>query len=163
MTEEIDISEFKKADVLAVLYNSAKPVGLGFMHYNSKPMTREDAQKIIDQGITNFDYLHGRIMKIDISGDKIDPSCYDADNDQEGLALSAITALYVTEKVNPESVTSSHFKGLNESATELLEQIDEESQYFVREDGTQELKPGFGDFKEELSPILENIIKKTKN
>ena len=34
MTEEIDLSGLNRADVLAVLYNSSKPQGMGFLQYN---------------------------------------------------------------------------------------------------------------------------------
>lgn len=39
----IDISGLDKADVLVTLYESARPQGMGFLVYDSDPMSRETA------------------------------------------------------------------------------------------------------------------------
>lgn len=52
-------------------------------------MTVEDAQKILEGGQTDFDYLQGRVMKVDLSEDTLDPWLYDRDNGQ-GAAERAI-------------------------------------------------------------------------
>lgn len=77
----IDISKMNKAEVLAKLYNASKPLGRGIIHYDPAPMTTEQAQKLLNQD-TYFDYLQGRVMKIDLSGDMLDPRLYDRDNGQ---------------------------------------------------------------------------------
>ena len=76
----IDIKGIDKAKILAELYNNAQPLGLGFLHYNPTPMTKEDAQKILDAGYTYFDYLKGRVMKIDLSEDDMRTDLYNRDN-----------------------------------------------------------------------------------
>ena len=44
-------------------------------------MTEAEAQELLDSGQTYFDYLKGRVMKIDLSGDsELDPRLYDRDN-----------------------------------------------------------------------------------
>lgn len=98
----IPIIGLDKAEVLAALYNYAQPQGMGFMHFNPKLMTREEAQeeinwrqKEIDDGYADqlyFDYLRGRVMKVDIAGDELDERLYDRDNGQ-GAAEKIITAL----------------------------------------------------------------------
>jgi len=73
----------RKAAALAALYNRSKPLGMGHLHYKPEPMTEEEAQKLIDDGGSGriyFDYLHGRVMKVDLSGDELDPWLYDRDN-----------------------------------------------------------------------------------
>lgn len=80
-----------KADVLAALYNASKPQGMGMRHYDPTPMTPEIAQELLGQN-TNFDYLKGRVMKIDLSSDELDPWLYDRDNGQ-GSAEAAINSL----------------------------------------------------------------------
>jgi hypothetical protein len=50
----------------------------------------------------NFDYLHGRVMKVDLSGDSFDPWLYDRDNG-EGAASRAIAKMRPT----PTSPTAS--------------------------------------------------------
>lgn len=92
MNDEIDISQFDKADVLAVLYNNARAQGMGFLHYNPEPMTKEQAQKILDSGQTRFDYLQGRVMKVDLKGNMLWPGLYDRDNGS-GAAATAIASL----------------------------------------------------------------------
>jgi hypothetical protein len=86
-TTGIDISGLDKAELLAALYNRAAPQGLGFLHYNPEPMTAEQAQQEIDrrEGAWkfDFDYLNGRSMKVDITGDTIcdnDARLFDRDN-----------------------------------------------------------------------------------
>jgi len=76
----ISLTGLDKADVLAALYNASKPLRAGFIDYDKKPMTREEAQSILDCGDTYFDYLQGRVMKVDLSGDTLNPGGYDRDN-----------------------------------------------------------------------------------
>jgi len=76
----IDLHGKNKAEVLAKLYNASKPQGIGLLHYDSKKMTTEQAQVILNTGQTYFDYLKGRVMKIDLSSDELDTRLYDRDN-----------------------------------------------------------------------------------
>jgi hypothetical protein len=87
----ISLIGLDKAKVLAALYNASKPQGRGFMKYNPAPMTRETAEQLLQHG-TYFDYLSGRVMKVDLSGDELDPWGYDRDNGQ-GAAKRVIAAL----------------------------------------------------------------------
>ena len=87
----IDISKLDKADVLAALYNNAKSQGMGFLHYNPKDMDKTQAAALLEQG-TYFDYVAGRVMKIDLSKDQFDPWLYDRDNG-EGSAARVINTL----------------------------------------------------------------------
>ena len=91
MSEQIDISVFDRADVLAALFNYSKAQGLGFLHFDAKDMSRETAAECLEKQ-TYFDYLQGRVMKIDLSGDVLDPRLYDRDNGQ-GAALRALESL----------------------------------------------------------------------
>ena len=87
--ETINIGDLNKADVLAALYNAAKPLGMGFMHYDPKPMTREEAQEYLT-GDCYFDYLKGRVMKVELRGDQFRSAFYNRDNG-EGLAEYVIS------------------------------------------------------------------------
>ena len=75
----IDISKKDKAEVLAALYNSSKPLGLGFLHYEPNPMSVEEARFFLSKN-TYFDYLKGRVMKVDLSGNELNTWGYDRDN-----------------------------------------------------------------------------------
>lgn len=102
--DTIDISQYDKADVLRVLYDAARPQGLGFMHYEAAPMTRGEADSLLKGGSNYFDYLKGRVMKVEINDSgKLDPRLYDRDNGQ-GAAARAIATLagkpVLSEKAN---------------------------------------------------------------
>lgn len=87
----IDISNKNKADVLAALYNSAKPVGMGIVQYDPTPMTREIAEYVIEKMGYYFDYLKGRPIKCNLEDDIIRVGSYNRDNNQDGLAQKAIS------------------------------------------------------------------------
>jgi hypothetical protein len=101
-TNKIDISKLDKAEVLAALYNNSRQLGMGFMHSRGRePMTAEQAREEI-AGNTHerydgrrsiyFDYLHGRVMKVELGSDSFDPWLYDRDNGR-GSALAALAPL----------------------------------------------------------------------
>lgn len=98
-----NVETIAKNELLAVLYNNAKPLGLGYLHYDTKPMSYEAAQNVINEECESeiictisidsisdecekrythcyFDYLKGRVIKTDISKDIIDLSSYMRDN-----------------------------------------------------------------------------------
>ncbi|MCK5014029.1 MAG: hypothetical protein KAS66_09425 [Candidatus Omnitrophica bacterium] len=86
----INISKYDKEDVLIALYNNARPQGLGFLHYNPKPMSRVEASTLLSQG-TYFDYVAGRVIKVDLSKDEFSPHLYDRDNGQNAAQLAINT------------------------------------------------------------------------
>lgn len=97
----IDISGLSKAAVLAALYNRATPLGLGWLHYDPQPMTEQEASELLgstenDMGFPKraayFDYLKGRVMKVDLSGESFSPALYDRDNGS-GAAAAVIAEL----------------------------------------------------------------------
>lgn len=84
----INIQDKDKAQVLSTLYNNSKPLGMGFLHYDSTPMTVEEARELLNEQ-TYFDYLKGRVMKVELGGDSFDSWGYDRDNG-EGSAERAL-------------------------------------------------------------------------
>ena len=75
----MNISGISKAKVLAALYNNSKTQGMGMLHFDPAPMIEDQAQKLLDSGKTYFDYLKGRVMKIDLSSDEVDTWLYNRD------------------------------------------------------------------------------------
>jgi len=120
----VSIKSLNKADVLAALHNAARPQGKGFLVSGSKPMNRLEAQRILDQGSTYFDYLQGRVMKVDLSTDEFDPWGFDRDNGQ-GAAQTAITALRGSGNTNPEAVKEIHRKGTLAAADDAKKLMEE--------------------------------------
>jgi hypothetical protein len=76
---EIDISKIDKAEVLLTLYNNSQPLGLGFLQYEDRKMTLSEAKELL-QNQTYFDYLKGRVMKIDLGENILKTWLYDRDN-----------------------------------------------------------------------------------
>jgi len=85
----VDISNKDKAEVLAALYNNSHPHGMGFIQYNPEPMTIEQAREILKQ-TTYFDYLAGRVMKINLGSNTVHTWGYNRNNGN-GAAERAIS------------------------------------------------------------------------
>jgi hypothetical protein len=80
-----------KAAILAALYNNSKVQGMGIFQAKPGIMSEKQAQDLLDQ-TSYFDYLHGKVMKVDLSGDELNPRLYDRDNGN-GAAYEAIKHL----------------------------------------------------------------------
>lgn len=91
----ISIAGLDKAAVLMALYDAARPLGMGFLHYRPEPMTREQADGLLAKSL-HFDYVGGRPLKIDLSGDELNQGLYDRDQG-EGAAQRCIDKLRVTK------------------------------------------------------------------
>ena len=77
----MNIEGIDKAELLAALYNGSEPLGFGFLHATKKDMTYDEARAILDNGDLEFDYLKGRVMKIDLSEEKnFETRLYNRDN-----------------------------------------------------------------------------------
>jgi len=81
-------------------------------------MSAEDAKEQLKRG-SYFDYLSGRVMKVDLSSDELDPWLYDRDNGQ-GAAARMINALRATDDTNPEEAEISHKEGTLKAAVKFL-------------------------------------------
>ncbi len=76
----INIKGLNKAKVLAELYNSSKPLGMGILQYVPGNMSESEAAELLKKS-TYFDYLKGRVMKVDLSSDEgFEEYLYDRDN-----------------------------------------------------------------------------------
>ncbi len=88
---KVNIAGLDKVELFAALYNYAKPLGMGMLHYDPKPLTKEAAAILMGQGDDTqrmfgssrgglyFDYVKGRPLKIDLSGDELDTYLYNRD------------------------------------------------------------------------------------
>ena len=148
----MNIEGLNRAEVLAALYNRSKPQGMGFMHYNPEPMTTEQAQAILDGGQTYFDYLSGRVMKIDLSGDEVGTWGYNRDNG-ENAAEKAIAELTSTGDVNSPAVQEAHKTHTLASAGVTKANLGEET---TTEGGV--IRLGLSDMAERLQPKVDSVI-----
>lgn len=151
-SERISLEGLNKADVLAALYNASKPQGMGMLHYNPAPMTREIAQGLLDQ-TTDFDYLKGRVMKINLGSNELDPRLYDRDNGR-GAAEAAINSLRSTSDSNNDDIRTTHQENTAESVKDVQGELDTKSSM----EGNV-FRLGIGDMKEHLEPALERVKK----
>lgn len=90
----VDISGLDKAEVLKALYDASHPQGLSFLGLPLAGVTLEMCREAVtgrEFGI-EFDYWHGHVLKVDITGDEFDPWLFDRDCGQ-GAASRAIAAL----------------------------------------------------------------------
>ncbi len=83
----INIENADKAEILAALYNNSKVQGMGFLQAKPDLMTTDEARDLLKE-TTYFDYLHGKVMKINLSSSELRPGLYDRDNGQGACAAA---------------------------------------------------------------------------
>ena len=92
---EIDVSDIDPAELLAGLYNRSRPLGMGVLQAKDGDMSSEQARELLggkvegdymgeslhrdDSEHRYFDYLHGRVMKVEINGETLRTALYDRD------------------------------------------------------------------------------------
>lgn len=103
---KVNIAGLDKAELFAALYNHAKPLGMGFLHYDPKVIDKKGAEELMGLGDDSsrmfpgmragrslyFDYVKGRPLKIDLSGDELETSLYNRDQG-DGAAEKIVAAL----------------------------------------------------------------------
>lgn len=95
----MNIKHLKKEYVLAALYNSSKAQGMGIFQADNKAMTPTEAKQILDESPNKyFDYLKGRVMKIDLSTDEVNFRLYDRGLG-EGAGERAVMGIGTTEAI----------------------------------------------------------------
>lgn len=147
-----------KAAVLAALYNASQPQGAGFMHYDPKPMTVDEASKILTQ-TTEFDYLKGRVMKLDLKGEDFDPRGYDRDNGQ-GAAQKAIDTLKASGDPNNKVIATDHSARARTQAMNTRAQLGD-GHSVRREGGVPVFQMGLADMAPHLGPRVDRVLKKS--
>lgn len=78
--DTINIAGLDRAAVLAALVNGSRSQGMGALQDPRRAITVAEAQQMIDRSMgLSFDYVCGRVIKCDLSGDTLDPRLYDRD------------------------------------------------------------------------------------
>lgn len=89
-------------------------------------MTIDEAREQLSQSFrSRFDYLNGRVMKIDLSGDSFDSWLFNRDNG-EGAAEMAIQSLRSSGEADNSTTRAIHEHGRTNAAHELQEQLEEQ-------------------------------------
>lgn len=77
---DIDITGINKTKLLIALYAGANPQGMGYLQYDPAPMTEQEAAALMEAQHGRFDYVKGRVLKVNLSRDTLSPYLYDRDN-----------------------------------------------------------------------------------
>lgn len=112
----IQIGNLSKASILASLYNASSPIGVGFVGAINGPVTMDDvsARDYINQrgGNLKFDYVYGRPIKVDLTGDSFDPRLYDRRNGGVGIARRIVERLRKSNEVSSSYTHAIHVANL---------------------------------------------------
>jgi hypothetical protein len=130
MRRIISIEGLNIADVLAGLYNAARPRLLGFLTYDPKPMDREEAEKLLKEN-TYFDYIKGRVIKVDLGTTAFppgfSPQYYDIYNGR-GTAAMVVEQIRLTGQINSKKIQETHYQNTLLGISELINQIIKQNQ-----------------------------------
>ena len=88
----VSIKGLDKAKVLKALYDNSHVQGLGIMHAAPEGTVTEDRCRELLEKNTAYDYLYGRVMKVDLAGDEFDERLYDR-GCGEGAAQRAVDSI----------------------------------------------------------------------
>ena len=81
----ISIAGLDKAAVLQALHQDSKAQGMGFLHFDKNGLTIDQCRECLEQDCY-VDYLQGRVIKTDFTGDSLDQWGYDRDNGEGCMA-----------------------------------------------------------------------------
>lgn len=76
---EVDISGLDKAELLVALFDESHQQGSGVYNDDSEGLPLDEAREMLEN-YDYFDYVKGRILKVDLSGDELNTSLYNRDN-----------------------------------------------------------------------------------
>ena len=61
---KFDVTDVDTVELVKKVYELSLPQGMGFLHFNSQPLTDEEAQSLIaEDGEVHLDYVRGRACK----------------------------------------------------------------------------------------------------
>ena len=134
----VDITGLPREAVLAALYNAATPRGMGFSHYDARPMDAAQALRVINErgndllhmvhklnpGIfpapkprltLAFDYVYGRPLKVHLVSERIDARFYDEIHG-EGRAQLVVDILRSSGDPADDRIMALHHASLRREA-----------------------------------------------
>ena len=147
----IQIGNLSKASILASLYNASSPIGVGFVGAINGPVTMDDvsARDYINQrgGNLKFDYVYGRPIKVDLTGDSFDPRLYDCRNGGVGVARHIVEKLRKSNEVSSSYARMIHMTNLMSALYDTREGVSSRSYegaaalFMMREFRTEKVEP----------------------
>lgn len=88
----VNIKGLDKAKVLKALYDHSHTQGMGFLQAVEEGTVTVNHCRELLKSQTYFDYLYGRVLKVDLFGDEFDERLYDKDLGS-GAAARAISTV----------------------------------------------------------------------
>lgn len=76
----VSITGLDRAEVLAALFNASRQQGMGFIHREGQSQMSVSQAREELRNRSRFDYLRGRVMKIDLGEEPMFTAMYDRDN-----------------------------------------------------------------------------------
>lgn len=97
------ITYLNKSQVLQTLYNYANIQGMGFLNPRCKEqMTLSQSDEIFKSNRNKyFDYVNGRVLKIDLSKNDLQTWLYNRDNGVNSAEIAIISGLLETQSKQP--------------------------------------------------------------
>lgn len=152
----ISLEGLNKAAVFASLFNRAKAQGLGFLHYNPELMTEDQAQERFGECDGYYDYVDGRVMKVDLSGDELETGPYNRDNGIDA-AETVIKELRDSGDVSSAKSEYEHTENVRDSAAFTKSHLFDRPNVEVT-DGMLKIELVAGDVADILAPKLDDIL-----
>lgn len=144
---------------------------MGFLQYDPTPMTEADAEDVIggrgddtkamfgvSSGSLRFDYLKGRVMKVDLSTDDVDTQWYNRDNG-ENAAEDAVAALRSTGDPNARSIQDEHYERTMTAAAETRDRLHERTTVDDESDPPV-VNLGLDNVAHKLGPAIDSAVRK---
>ena len=153
---KISLVGLNKADVLAGLYNASCPRAMGFMAYDSEPMSRVQAE-ILLKSSTDFNYLYGRAMKVNLEGDELDTYGYDRDNGL-GEAERIVAWIRETGDVVSSEILAIHRSKTLEEAERVRRRLAENITVY-EEESFYACQLGLSDVADSLGDAIDKAVK----
>ena len=120
----VDIKGLDKARVLKALYDHSHVQGSGFLQAVPDGVVTVEYCAGLLAKHSYFDYLHGRVLKVDLSGDEFDERLYDRDCG-EGAAQRAVDSVRAEKESGKNTAGSAESEKKGPTMGEKVEQVKE--------------------------------------
>lgn len=118
----VNIKGLDKARVLKSLYDHSHIQGSGFLQAVPDGVVTVEHCAMLLGSQTYFDYLHGRVLKVELSGDEFDERLYDRDCG-EGAAQRAVDSVRAEKEGSKDTTGNADGEKKEPTMEEKVEQV----------------------------------------
>jgi hypothetical protein len=126
----VNIDGLDRAAVLAALFNASRQQGRGFLNEEGRAqLTADRAREILVNVGDRFDYLMGRVLKVDlpVGAEEVDCRLYDEANGPEA-GLMVVASLRSTNDPNNSVIQYMHADGTYQASLVLQRSIERQAE-----------------------------------